>query len=89
MFGMEVSGSKTGVGEDERQWNVTEGKRSQFLDYDVLHVLLIRTISQNVRLFAVHKVFFSKSLLVYILSVALFVDCNRKTGNLGHLWSKR
>ena len=31
----------------------------------------------------------SRSLRVYISSVALYVDFRRETENLGHLWSKR
>lgn len=82
-------GQIKGEGEDERQWGVREVIRSHFFDYDVLYVLLIRAISQNVSLLfqalcCAHGDSF-KSLRVYISSVALYVDCCRETGNLGHL----
>ena len=86
---MEESGAKEGEGEDKRKWNVREVIRPQFFDYDVLYVHLICPISQNVRLLFQAICCAHGILLVYISSVALYVDCCWETGNLGDLWSKR
>lgn len=71
-----------------------EVKRPHFFDCDVLYVL-----SDSARNYAKCKFivssyllctqYSSKSLRIFISSVALYVDCRRVTGNLGHLWSKR